>query len=189
MGVDLIELWMPILLGGVLAWIASALIHMALKYHNSDYRQLPNEDEVAASISRGTPRPGLHSIPYCTDMGKLSDPAMQAKFTNGPVAFVTIFPNGMPPMGKLIAQQMVYFLIGSTLIAYCASFALAPGAEFASVFRFVAPVAFLAFGWAVVPFSIWYGHPWSTTAKYLLDAAIYGLVVAACFAWLWPGAG
>jgi hypothetical protein len=189
MGVSLIDLWMPIVLGSLLAWIASAMIHMALKYHNGDYRQLPNEDEVAASIARGAPRPGVHSIPYCTDMGKLSDPAMQAKFTNGPVAFVTVFPNGMPPMGKLVGQQVLYFLVGCVLVAWVATLALAPGAAYMSVFGFVAPVGFLAFGWAVVPFSIWYGHAWSTTAKYLLDALIYGLLVAGCFAWLWPEAG
>lgn len=189
MGVSLIDLWMPILLGSVLAWVASALIHMALKYHNSDYRGLANEDEVAASIARGTPRPGLHSIPYCTDMSKMGEPEMQAKFANGPVAFVTIFPNGMPAMGKLVGQQMLYFLVGCALIAWCATLVLAPGAVYMNVFKFVAPVAFLAFGWGVVPFSIWYGHPWSTTAKYLLDALIYGLIVAGSFAWLWPEAG
>ena len=80
MDVDLIDLWMPILLGGVLAWIASALIHMALKYHNSDYRALSNEDEVAASLRNGAPRPGLHSIPFCGDMKQMGDPAMQEKF-------------------------------------------------------------------------------------------------------------
>ena len=47
-------------------------------------------------------------------------------------------------------------------------------------------VGFLAFGWAIVPMSIWFGHPWSTTAKYLLDALIYALVIAGSFAWLWP---
>ncbi len=186
MGVSLVDLWMPILLGGVLAWVASALIHMALRYHNSDYLQLPNEDEVAASIRRGAPKPGLHSIPFCADMGKMGEPEMQAKFTNGPVAFVTIFPSGMPAMGKLIGQQLVYFLIGCVLIGWCATLALPPGTLYMNVFAFVAPVGFLAFGWAVVPFSIWYGHAWSTTLKYLLDALIYGLVVAGCFAWLWP---
>jgi hypothetical protein len=189
MDVNLIDLWMPILLGGVLAWIASAAIHMALKYHNSDYRSLSNEDEVAASLRNGAPGPGLHSIPFCADMKQLGDPAMQEKFTKGPVAFVTIFPNGMPAMGKLIGQQMLYFLVGCVLIAWCATLGLDAGADFRRVFGFVAPVGFLAFGWAVVPFSIWYGHPWSTTAKYLLDALIYGLVVAASFAWLWPAAG
>jgi hypothetical protein len=95
----------------------------------------------------------------------------------------------MPAMGKLVGQQMLYFLVGCALIAWCATLALAPGAVYLSVFGFIAPVAFLAFGWAVVPFSIWFGHPWSTTLKYLLDALIYGLIVAGTFAWLWPEAG
>lgn len=189
MGLGLIDLWMPILLGGVLAWVASALIHMLLKYHNGDYRPLANEDEVAASIARGSPSPGLHSIPYCSDMSRMSEPEMQAKFTQGPVAFVTVFPSGLPNMGKLVGQQVLFFLIGCVLIAWCATLALPPGADAARVFGFVAPVAFLAFGWGVVPYSIWYGHPWSTTAKYLLDALIYAIVVAGSFAWLWPSVG
>jgi hypothetical protein len=186
MSVQLVDLWMPILLGSFLAWIASALIHMALKYHNSDYQELTNEDEVAQSISKGAPKLGVHAIPYCVDMGKMSAPEMQAKFTKGPVAFVTVFPNGMPQMGKLISQQVLYFLVGCILIAWCATLALVTGADYMKVFKFIAPVAFLAFGWAVVPFSIWYGHRWSTTAKYFLDALIYSLLVAGSFAWLWP---
>ncbi|MDX2219095.1 MAG: hypothetical protein SF172_08740 [Burkholderiales bacterium] len=186
MGVNLTDLWLPILLGTVLAWMASAAIHLALKYHNSDYKPLANEDEVAAAISRGAPQPGIHTIPYCVDMAKMNEPAMQAKFTNGPVAFVTVFPSGLPPMGKLIGQQILYFLVGCALIASCAAHVLPPGAASMSVFHLVAPMAFLAFGWGVVPFAIWYGHPWSTTAKYLLDALIYGLVVGGSFAWLWP---
>lgn len=186
MSMSLLQLWMPILLGAVLAWIASALIHMALKYHNSDYRQLASEDEVAAALRKGGPTPGIHSIPYCTDMAKMSEPAMQAKFSTGPVALVTVFPNGMPPMGKLVGLQFAYFLVGCLLIGWAATLALAPGAEYLSVFRVVGLVGFLGFGWAVVPFSIWYGHPWSTTLKYLFDALVYGLIVAGCFAWLWP---
>lgn len=188
MAITLIDLWMPILLGSALAWIASALIHTLLKYHNSDYRQLANEDQVAAAIRQGSPQPGLHSMPHCTDMSQMGDPAMQQKFKDGPVAFVTVFPNGLPNMGKLVGQQFLYFLLGSALIAWCASLALAPGAAYLSVFTLVAPVGFLAFGWAVVPFSIWYGHTWGSTLKYLFDALVYGLILAGCFAWLWPSA-
>ena len=188
MGVSLVELWMPILLGAVLAWIASALIHMLLKYHNSDYRPLANEDEVAAAIRRGAPQPGLHSLPHCHDMAQLAEPAMQARFADGPVAFVTVFPNGLPNMGKLVGQQLLYFLVGCALIGGAATLALPPGADTMTVFSLVALLGFLGFGWAVVPFSIWYGHTWASTLKYLLDALIYGLLVAGCFAWLWPAA-
>jgi hypothetical protein len=90
-------------------------------------------------------------------------------------------------MAKLMPQQIGFFLVGCFLIAYCATQVLTAGSEYMVVFRFVASVGFLAFGWAQVPMSIWYGHPWSTTAKYLFDALIYCLVVAGTFAWLWPG--
>jgi len=97
-----------------------------------------------------------------------------------------LVPNGMPPMGKLMAQQISFFLLGCILIAYCATQALEPGADYMSVFRFVASVGFLAFGWASIPYSIWFGMQWSMTVKYLVDALIYGLVVGGSFAWLWP---
>jgi len=188
MTISLLQLWMPIILGTALAWIASGLIHMVIKYHNSDYQQVSNEDEVLAAIRNGSPGLGIHSLPYCVDMSEMGKPEMQEKFAKGPVAFLTVFPNGMPPMGKLMAQQISYFLIGSLLIAYCATLVLSPGAEYMTVFRFVSTVGFLTFGWANIPLSIWFGHQWSTTAKYLLDALIYGLVIAGCFAWLWPAA-
>lgn len=186
MTVSLLQLWLPIILGTFLAWIASALIHMMLKYHNSDYQRLSNEDEVMAAVRSGSPGLGVHSFPYCIDMAEMKDEAVQQKFSNGPVGFVTVFPNGMPNMGKLVGQQISFFLVGCILIAYCAALVLEPGAQYMTVFRFTATVGFLTFGWAVIPFSIWYGHLWLTTAKYLLDALIYGLVVAGSFAWLWP---
>lgn len=186
MNTPMTELWLPILIAAVLAWISSSLIHMLLKYHNGDYQQLKNEDEVAAAIRNGSPDKGVHSLPYCLDMKEMADETMQKKFADGPVAFVTVFDNGMPNMPKLIGQQILYFLIGCTLIAYCAALMLAPSAEYLTVFRVVSSVAFLAFGWGQVPFAIWYGHKWSTSAKFLLDALIYALIVAGVFAWLWP---
>lgn len=186
MTVSILQLWLPILGGALLAWIASALIHMVVKYHDSDYKKLANEDEVAAAMRNGSPGVGLYTMPYCIDMAQIKDEAMQKKFADGPVAFLAVFPPGMPNMGKAVGQQVVFYLLGCVLIAYCATLALAPGADYMTVFRFVSAVGFLTFGWAIIPFSIWYGHPWSNTARYLLDALIYGLLVAGVFAWLWP---
>ncbi len=188
MTISLLDLWLPIVLGTFLAWIASGLIHMVVKYHNSDYQPLSNEDEVMDAVRKGLPAMGLHNFPYCIDMNEMKDETVQQRFKTGPVGFVTVMPSGMPPMGKLMGQQIGFFLAGCILIAYCAALALEPGAQYMAVFRFVCTVGFLTFGWAVIPFSIWYGHLWSTTAKYLLDAFIYGLVVAGSFAWLWPAA-
>lgn len=186
MSISLLQLWMPILLGTVLAWIASAVIHVAIKFHNSDYQQLDNEDEVMSAVRNASPQLGVHTFPFCIDMNEMKKESVQEKFAKGPVGMLTIFPDGMPPMGKLMAQQISFFLLGCLLIAYCATLALEPGAEYMTVFRFVAVVGFLTFGWGVIPFSIWFGHLWSMTAKYLVDALVYGVVVAGSFAWLWP---
>ena len=188
MTVNLVQLWLPVLLGTGLAWIASGIIHMVVKFHNSDYKKLSNEDEVIAALRNGSPSPGTHPVPYCIDMEEMKDERMQQKFKDGPIGMVTIIPSGMPPMGKLMVQQISFFLLGCIVIAYCATLALDPGANYMVVFRFVGTVGFLAFGWATIPFSIWFGFSWSMTGKYLLDALIYGLVVAGSFAWLWPAA-
>ena len=186
MTISILQLWIPIIVGGLLAWVASGLIHMLIKYHNSDYNELSNEDEVMAALRAGSPSPKMYTVPFCSDMKKMNEESMQKKFADGPVAMIAVMPNGMPAMGKLMGQQIAFFIIGCFFIAYAATLALAPGADYMTVFRFVGTIGFLAFGWGTTPFSIWYGHAWSTTAKYLLDAFIYGLVVAGTFAWLWP---
>ena len=189
MTISLIHLWMPILGSAVFAWIASGLIHMFIKYHNFDYQKLANEDEVGAAVGNGSPKLGLHHFPHCADMSEMANEAMQEKFKKGPVGMLIIFPNGMPNMVKYLSQQFAYFLLGSALIAYCALFALAPGADFMTVFRVFTAIGFMAFGWATIPSSIWFGFQWSITVKYLIDALIYAMVVAATFGWLWPGLG
>ena len=186
MEVNILQLWLPILVGTGLAWIASGLIHMVIKYHNSDYQQLDNEDAVLDALRGGHQKMGLHQFPYCGDMKNMNDEGVQAKFNQGPVGIVVLTPNGMPPMGKLMAQQISFFLFGCILIAYCATQVLEPGAEFTTVLRFVVSVGFLAFGWACIPYSIWFGMQWSMTVKYLVDAMIYAFVVGGIFAWLWP---
>lgn len=172
MTITLLQLWMPIFLGTFLAWIASALIHVAAKYHNSDFQPLSNEEEVMTAVRNGSPKLGIHTLPYCVEMSEMSKPEVQEKFSKGPVAFLAVFPNGLPNMGKLMVQQISFFLVGCILIAYCATQVLTAGADYMAVFRFVSSVGFLAFGWAMIPMSIWYGHLWSTTAKYLFDALI-----------------
>jgi len=51
----------------------------------------------------------------------MNKPEVQEKFNKGPVAMLTVFPNGLPNMGKLMPQQITFFLVGCILIAYCAT--------------------------------------------------------------------
>lgn len=186
MSVSISELWLAILLAGVLCWAASALIHMLLKYHNADYKELPNEGEVSAVLKASSATPALYSMPYCADMKTMGEDAMQKKFNDGPVAMLTVMPDGMPPMGKLLFQQVVFFIVGALLIGYLASISVAAGADYMVVFRHVFVASFLTYGWAQIPYSIWMGQPWSNCLRYLLDALIYASVTAGTFSWMWP---
>ena len=186
MSVSISELWLAILLAGVLCWVASALIHMLIKYHNADYKKLSNEREVSDALRGGSPTPALYTMPFCADMKEMGDEAMQTKFADGPVAMITVMPNGMPAMGKLLGQQILFFIVGSVLIAYLASLSLLAGADSMLVFRQVFVASFLTYGWAQIPYSIWMGQPWSNCLRYLIDALIYAVVTASTFTLFWP---
>jgi hypothetical protein len=186
MSVSVSELWLAILLAGMLCWVASALIHMLIKYHNADYKELANEDAVSVALAEKYPTPALYTLPYCSDMKAMGEAHMQQKFNAGPVAMITIMPNGMPPMGKLLTQQILFFIFGSFFIGYLASISIAVNTDFMTVFRPVFVAAFLTYGWAQIPLSIWMGQPWSNCIRYLIDALIYAAVTAATFAFLWP---
>jgi Na+/H+ antiporter NhaA len=48
--VPLLELWLPVLVSAVFAFVASSIVHMVLPFHRSDYRKLPAEDETMRAL-------------------------------------------------------------------------------------------------------------------------------------------
>ena len=61
--VFLTALLLPILLSAIIVFVASSIIHMVLKYHVTDYRQLPEEDKLLATLRPAGLTPGLyHSL-------------------------------------------------------------------------------------------------------------------------------
>jgi hypothetical protein len=185
--VSLGSLWLPILVSSVLVFIASSIIHMVLKYHNKDYKSLPNEDAVRAAIRSGNPPPAQYIIPYCSDMKDMEKPEMKQKYTEGPVVVMNVMRPGLPNMGRYLTQWFIFILFVSFFIAYIASHCLPAGSEYLRVFQIVGATGFLAYGAGTVPDSIWMGKPWAITWKGLIDALVYGSVTAGTFGWLWPG--
>ncbi len=181
----LAQLWLPIVASAVLVFVASSLIHMVIKWHNADYRKLANEDEVRAAVRAGNPSPGQYVIPYCPGMKEMQSPEMQKKFQDGPIAFMTVRPSGMPSMGQPLVLWFLYGLAVSTLAAYLASKAFLEIPTFLGVCRLVGAVAFLAYASGSVQLGIWFGKPWGSVAKDLADGAIYAAITGATFAWLW----
>jgi hypothetical protein len=183
--VPLTSLWLPIVLSAVIVFVASSLIHMLLKYHDSDYRKLPDEDKILAAMRPANLQPGLYVFPHCTHK-ELKSPAMVEKFKQGPVGFMTVRPNGPVNMGKFLGQWFLFCLVVGTVAACLAAHVLPPGAAYKLVFHVVGLAAFLGYGVGTLSNGIWKGQPWSSVIKELIDGLIYGLLTGGTFGWLWP---
>ena len=180
------QLWLPILVTAVLIFIASSLIHMVFKWHNSDYGKLANEDDVRAAIRAGSPPPGQYVLPHCTDMKDMQGEAMQKKFVEGPNAFVTIRKNGLPTMGTALSLWFVYCIVIAAVAGAIALHVYGPNANALRAGHLVGLVSFLAFTGGSIQMGIWMGKPWGSVAKDALDGFIYATVGALTFMWLWP---
>lgn len=181
--VSLAALWLPIVLSAVIVFVASSVMHMVLPYHRGDYKQLPDE-EAARTALRGAPT-GLYMMPHCTHQ-QMKSPEMVEKLKQGPVALVSVYPNGQMNMGKFLVQWFVFCLVVDFFVAYLAAHTVAFGAHYLAVFRVVGTAAFLAYGLANLSNGIWRGQPWSVVSKDVIDGLVYGLLVAGTFGWLWP---
>jgi len=181
----LAQLWLPIVASAVLVFVASSIIHMVVKWHNSDYRKLTNEEDVRTAVRAGAPSPGQYVIPHCPDMKDMQTAEMQRKFQEGPIAFITIRPGGMPSMGRPLALWFVFILAVSTIAAYLASKAFLDERTFLAICRLVGGVAFLAYAGGSIQYGIWFGKPWGSVMKDVADGAIYAAITAVTFAWLW----
>jgi hypothetical protein len=179
-------LWLPIVLSAVLVFVVSAIIHMVLKYHNRDYKQLPNEDAVRAALRAGNPEPRQYVIPYCAEMKEMESPAMQQKFIEGPVGVLHLRRPGLPTMGPMLLQWFVFTLVVSFFLGYLAAITIPTGAPYLQVFRVVGAAGFLAYAAGQVPAAIWMGKPWPVAWKDVFDGLVYGLVTGGTFGWLWP---
>lgn len=186
MMVSLVSLWLPILLGAVLVFIVSSIVHMVLPYHWNDFGQLKNQDQVAAALRPLSIPPGEYMVPKPATPKDMKTPEFQEKLKQGPVLAMTVFPSGQFAMGARLAQWFVYCVVIGLFAGYVASRTLGPGTEYLQVFRVTGTVAFAGYGLALLQASIWFGRGWSTTLKSVADALVYGLVTAGAFGWLWP---
>jgi hypothetical protein len=180
----LAALWQPILLSAVLVFILSAIIHMVLKYHNSDYGKLANEDAVRAAIRSGNPEPRQYIFPHAGDMSKMDTPEMKQKFMEGPNGVMYLKRPGPMTMGPALTQWFLYTLMVSLFVAYVAAQSAPEGVKYMDVFRVVATTAFLGYGAAPLPAAIWMGKPWGVAAKEVFDGVLYSLVTAGTFSWM-----
>ena len=184
--VSLVQVWLPILLGAVGAFIASSVLHMVLQFwHRPDYHGFSNEDEVRAAIRTGSTMPGMYMLPWCPPE-KMKDPAVLSKFAEGPVGLLILRAPGNFNMGKSLGLWFGFCLLVSLLAGYLGVATLAAGTSAMQVFRVTATAAMMAFAVGTLPNHVWWGEPGRATAKNVVDGIVDGCIVGIMFAWLWP---
>jgi hypothetical protein len=184
--VEFTHLFLPIVLSAVLVFIASAVIHMVVKWHSPDYRKLQNEDEVLAAIGKGGATPGQYIFPHCKDGKQMQEPEMIKKFEKGPVGMMYVRPSGKVNLGPFLGKWILYTLVVGAIAAYMAHATLKFGDGYLPVFRIVGTTAWLAYSWQGPADSIWKGKPWTSTFREMVDGLVYACLTAGTFGWLWP---
>jgi hypothetical protein len=184
--ISILSLWLPILLSSVLVFLISSLIHMLFKYHDSDYKALPDEGKLMDELRRLNIPAGDYIFPRPADNKEMNSKEFQARSRTGPSGILTIFSGGSMNMAPSLVQWFVYTLLVGIFAAYVAGRALEPGAYYLSVFRFTGVTAFAGYSLALMQQSIWYKKDWNATLKSMFDGLIYALLTAGVFGWLWP---
>lgn len=184
--VPVMSLSIPILVSAVIVFALSSIIHTLLPYHRSDFSKVPAEDEVMDALRKFRLPPGEYVMPFAGSHKRMSEPDFINKLNKGPVAFMTVMASGPPSMGKSLVLWFLYCVVVGVFAAYVAGRALAPGAEYLAVFRFVGCTAFAGYTLALWQNTIWYKRAWITTLKSTFDGLVYALFTAGIFGWLWP---
>ena len=184
--VSLASLWLPIVLSAVIVFLAGAVIHMAPLWHKSDYPRMPREEDAMNALRPLAIPPGDYFIPRASGMQDMRTAEFKEKMARGPVAVLTVMPNGMIPMNLRLAQWFVFLIVVSLFAAYIAGRTLPVGTPYPRVFQIVSATAFIGYSLALCELSIWYRRSWSLALKSALDGLIYGLLTGGVFGWLWP---
>jgi hypothetical protein len=183
--ISLTALWLPILLSAVIVFIASSVIHMAPLWHRNDFPKMPREAEVQEALRPFAIPPGDYFLPRPGGRAEMRSPEFKDKLTRGPVAVMTVMPNGYFHMRRNLIQWFVFLIVVGIFVAYVTSRALPAGTPYLRVFQIAGATAFIAYALALCELSIWYSRSWKLTLKGWVDGLIYALLTAGTFGWLW----
>lgn len=179
--VALADLWLPIVVSGIVLFFASAIAWMALPHHKPDWKKLADEDGFRSAIKTLGIGHGRYTFPHHASGEEMKSEEFQARWKEGPIGTLSIWPN--PNMGANMLRTVVFFLGASFTIAYLCTIVLSADADFMRVFRFVGTAGMLTYCAAGIPNAIWFHRPIATD---LIDGVAYALLTGVIFGLLWP---
>ena len=183
----LVPLWLPVVVSAVVVFFASFLVWMVLPHHKKDVKALPDEQELLGCLSKLNIPPGTYMWPNCQNSADMNSPEFKARNDAGPWGSINIVGK-KPSFARNLVLTFLFYIVVSVFVGYITTLARAPGAEFLSVFRVAGAVGVLAYCAGSIPNAIFFGKPGRFIFTEFVDGAVYGLLTAATFAWLWPAA-
>ncbi len=177
----LTSLLLPVLLSAVVLFFASFLSWMVLQLHRDDWKKMEQEDEFLKTMQNLNMPVGSYMFPGCESPDEMKSEEYQKKWNKGPCGVMTVYPK--VNMGKNLGLTFVFFLVISFSLAYLSSLAIAPGAEFIVVFRFLATAGLLTFLSASIQHSIWFHN---RILGHVIESIAYAVIVGTIFGLMWP---
>lgn len=182
--VSLVDLWLPILLSAVLVFVASSVIHMALRWHSNDFKRFAAEDAIMDALRPFNLAAGDYAAPLPESTAHMSSAEFKAKQARGPSFALTVLVN--TSIGRNLVKWFVYTIVVALFAAYVASLVLPAGAPYMTVFRVTSTVAFAGYALALWQSWIWYSRSLGSTIRTTIDGLVYALLTGGAFGWLWP---
>lgn len=180
------HLWLPVVVATAVCFILSALAWTVLPHHKTEWKGPPNQDGMMDLLRQGGAQAGAYLFPHADRSDKAAFAEAMKKFAEGPAGVMFIFPRGPMNMGKMMGQQVVFFLVVNALLAWIGYHLPLFGDPVGRVFRMLGTIAFMTYFLASVPESIWFGRPWKSLVLQGVDAVLYTVASAGILAWLWP---
>ena len=179
----LVDLWLPILLNGIVLFFASFIAWVILPHHFSDKKKLPDEDALMKFVKEQNIPVGNYFFPYTDSKADQNSPEYQEKYKAGPRGLLDVYE--MPSMPMNMLWTVIFFLVTSLVIGYITYVACPPGTDFMTVFRVAGTIGILTHASSGILNGIWFKRRLSTD---IIDGVVFGLILGLIFALLWPSA-
>lgn len=180
----LLDMWLPILVSGVLVWIAGFLMWMLLGLHKNEWLELPDERGFMGAMLEMGVKPGQYAFPFSDNGKRMKDPEFQERMNRGPLGYARIWP-GPPNMGLFMAGTLAVNWVIAVFVAYIGSLAAFPESPYLAKFRVIGATAVAIYTLGRLPNDIWFRTPPASVGRNLFEGVVYGLLTAGTFAWLW----
>jgi len=154
---------------------------------NGENKPRPKVMGVPCLLEKATGELGIpngnYMFPCCETPAEMKSEEYTKKWEEGPRGIITLFPK--VNMGKNLVLTFLYFLAVCFCLAYLATLAVEPGAEFMDVFRFVSTAGLMTFLAAVVQHAIWFHN---RIVGHVIESIAYAATTGAIFGAMWPSA-